>query len=370
MSEILKNTAIALAEVKDDNHHRMLSFKAADCTIKLYTTTKKIIIQGSGSASLTKAFSDFLNVKGNGDEAMNSNNGGQQSEASAADEMYAIEQLDPTDALTTTSQDEVKSDLQLIKEEIKRMKNDISYILNNGGKINISSAGAAENENLNFKLREENNLLRHQLNISKDNLAKLKEEIGTLESEKSTLISTIRILQRNDLKLCQEEAYNFTAVGTTTEAVTPSEAVTPTSISVVRPAKKTNQSGKKNQSQKENQKGSGNRKDKKKEQEHGPQNILLESSNSRPGTSLNRQSEQQDSDNRVVILGDSTVKGLQWWKMSKNNTKVQMKCFPGATVSDMESYAIPTVRTQVKSYYMLARTIFATDLLGKSQKIL
>ena len=89
--------------------------------------------------------------------------------------------------------------------------------------------------------------------------------IGTLESEKSTLISTIRSLQRNDLKLSQDEAYNLTAVGTITEAVTPLEAVTQTSIPVVRPAKKTNQNGKKNQSQKKNQKGSGNRKDKKKE---------------------------------------------------------------------------------------------------------
>ena len=79
------------------------------------------------------------------------------------------------------------------------MKNDISYILNNGGKINISSAGAAESENLNFKLQEENNLLRNQLKVAKDNLAELKEVIGTLESEKSTLISTVRILQRNDL---------------------------------------------------------------------------------------------------------------------------------------------------------------------------
>ena len=260
VSEILKNTAIASAEVNEDKHHKMLSFKAADCTIKLYTTTKKINIQGSGSASLTKAFSDFLNVKDNGDEAMNSNNGGQQSEASAADEhieTYAIEQLDPTDALTTTSQDEVKSDLQLIKEEIKRMKNDISYILNNGGKINISSAGAAETENLNFKLQEENILLRNRLKVTKDNLAELKEVIGTIEREKSTLISTIRILQQNDLKLSQEEAYNFTAVGTTTEAVKPSEAVTQTSISVMRPAKNTKQNGKKNQSQKKNQKDSG-----------------------------------------------------------------------------------------------------------------
>ena len=93
------------------------------------------------------------------------------------------------------------------------MKNDIAYILNNGGKINIFSAGAAESENLNFKLQEENNLLRNQLKVAKDNLAELKEVIGTLESEKSTLISTIRILRRNDLKLSQEEAYNLRPLG-------------------------------------------------------------------------------------------------------------------------------------------------------------
>jgi len=46
------------------------------------------------------------------------------------------------------------------------------------------------------------------------------------------------------LKLNQEEAYNLSAVDTTTEAVTPSEAVTQPSVSVVRPAKKTNQNGK------------------------------------------------------------------------------------------------------------------------------
>lgn len=51
----------------------------------------------------------------------------------------------------------------------------------------------------------------------------------------------------------------------------------------------------------------------------------------------------EQEEKRVVILGDSVVKGLQWWKMSRNNTRVQLKCFPGATVSDLESYAIPTL---------------------------
>lgn len=60
----------------------------------------------------------------------------------------------------------------------------------------------------------------------------------------------------------------MSAVETTTEAVMPSEAVTQPSVFVVRPAKKTNQNGKKIQ------KGSGNRKGKKKEEEHSSCGIL------------------------------------------------------------------------------------------------
>ena len=54
----------------------------------------------------------------------------------------AKDRLDRTESLTTTSQDqdEVKSDLYFVKEEIKKIKVDISNILKNGGKINISSA--------------------------------------------------------------------------------------------------------------------------------------------------------------------------------------------------------------------------------------
>lgn len=37
-------------------------------------------------------------------------------------------------------------------------------------------------------------------------------------------------------------------------------------------------------------------------------------------------------------------KGLQWWEMSRSDTKVHCKYFPGAPVEDMEVYAIPTVR--------------------------
>ena len=79
VAKILNDMAIASAEVNEDKHHKMLSFKAADCTVNLYTTTK-IIVQGSGSSNLTKEFSDYLNDKSNGDEAMNDNHGDQRSD--------------------------------------------------------------------------------------------------------------------------------------------------------------------------------------------------------------------------------------------------------------------------------------------------
>ena len=46
----------------------------------------------------------------------------------------------------------------------------------------------------------------------------------------------------------------------------------------------------------------------------------------------------------VLILGDSMIKGLQYWKMCREDTKVNLKYFPGATTEDMESYVIPPLR--------------------------
>jgi len=38
------------------------------------------------------------------------------------------------------------------------------------------------------------------------------------------------------------------------------------------------------------------------------------------------------------------IKGLQYWKMCREDTKVNLNYFPGATTEDMESYVIPPLR--------------------------
>ena len=60
------------------------------------------------------------------------------------------------------------------------------------------------------------------------------------------------------------------------------------------------------------------------------------------------QTGQANPKKRVVILGDSVVKGIHGWKLSKarNAPSVSVKSFHEATIEDMESYAIPTVRAQ------------------------
>ena len=60
MSKILNDVSVASADVNEDKHHKMQSFKTSDCTIKFYSTTKKVIIQGSGSEGMSKALSAYL----------------------------------------------------------------------------------------------------------------------------------------------------------------------------------------------------------------------------------------------------------------------------------------------------------------------
>ena len=45
----------------------------------------------------------------------------------------------------------------------------------------------------------------------------------------------------------------------------------------------------------------------------------------------------------TVILGDSMIKDIKGWEMSRSTRKVVMKHFSGAKTKDMKSYVIPTV---------------------------
>lgn len=61
-----------------------------------------------------------------------------------------------------------------------------------------------------------------------------------------------------------------------------------------------------------------------------------------------REQEQQrtckpERKRTITIAGDSTIKYVQGWKMSKNH-RVKVNAFPGATIEDMADYIKPILR--------------------------
>lgn len=48
------------SEINEDKLHKMFSFKLKDCTVKFYSSTNKIVIQGAGSSKLTEILSHYV----------------------------------------------------------------------------------------------------------------------------------------------------------------------------------------------------------------------------------------------------------------------------------------------------------------------
>lgn len=78
----------------------------------------------------------------------------------------------------------------------------------------------------------------------------------------------------------------------------------------------------------------------------------------------NQSSNQILPINTTLIIGDSLLKGLRQHSITKStDTKVQIKCFPGAKVSDMKHYSIPPLATDPKHVILHCGT---NDLQTKS----
>lgn len=160
----------------------------------------------------------------------------------------------------------------------------------------------------NAELVKENEKLRKELHSLNNTNSKLESIIQNLKSDKASLIASLRILQEDSGEISDAEPAK--CGGNHHSAEQPSKTKKP------RKAKRNRTNASK--------------------------------------SSLSNENKVEDSDNnevpnqrkRVVILGDSTVKGLKWWKMSsnKNGPRVNVHSFPGCTIEDMESYVLPTIR--------------------------
>ena len=62
---------------------------------------------------------------------------------------------------------------------------------------------------------------------------------------------------------------------------------------------------------------------------------------------MQRSDKSQSSKKKVIaVLGDSSIKNLQGWRLSDDNNHVVVKSFGGANCTDMEDYLKPAVRKE------------------------
>ena len=108
---------------------------------------------------------------------------------------------------------------------------------------------------------------------------------------------------------------------------------------------------------KQNSKKSGGKKKKRSKQQH---QAILENSttntakgDSQPTESLEKDVSSadnkvnKDTTNQVIVLGDSMVKNIQGWRMKKamkNDERVFVRSFPGASTDDMSFHAVPSIK--------------------------
>ena len=336
ISNLVDDESVASADINEDKHHKMLSFKAADCTVKHYTTTRKIVLQGPGSARLVELLTRFSESSPTDDDTLEISDVPVEDASECEGFISLISCDEPTKQCECT---EIKLDLHSLKEDIEKMKSDILSI-SSGAKIQIHPADGTDTNSL-CKLREDNTRLSQEVTTMSETIRVLEDTVKRLEEEKSTLIKTLGIVQQQPK---------------------PKHDTNPTQPAVMKRPQQTQQSQLNDHPTppvKTKEKKNNNKKT-------NSNSTTVESST--PETDALQRSPHHANRNKevgkiVCIVGDSIIKGLKWWKLSNGETKVQSRCFRGATVEDMEAYVLPTMRSDPDEIIVHVGT---NDLQNKS----
>ena len=81
----------------------------------------------------------------------------------------------------------------------------------------------------------------------------------------------------------------------------------------------------------------------------------------------NQSTEKNKRKPKIFLVGDSMVCDIKGWLISRNKT-VKVNGFPGSTTEDMESFLSHFLNVnQIKSCFMLERTIKSLIALSKLQ---
>ena len=331
IAELLNDDSIATATIKENKHHNMLSFKTQHGTVKLYQSTNRIITQGCGTSTIITALSNLLKEE-EVDRSISTEPLNVPLQNSDDDEDHDVTDLSPTSSVlieSTCCSDDFRSGLQSATRDILQLKSDVQSLL----KFRADYLNSGETDtNLNT-LQNENKDLSDENKTLKNQIQELKGAVDTLQQEKSALLMSLRLLKEAN----QEKT-------TINQQVT--KETDQRSCNTKVPQTKDNSKAKKKKTTK-------------------PNNDV------HPEAKLQPQPQRKDplntttSKKSVYVLGDSMLKGIQWWKLQRDSTKVFLRDFRGATTEDMNSYVLPAVRNEPEEIIIHVGT---NDLQQKSAR--
>lgn len=212
-----------------------------------------------------------------------------------------------------------------LADQFKRIEGDLKLLKK---RIEVREADEAAPICRTVTCRSERNHLKSELDVANAKIIDLQTKVKHLENEKSSLTTAIRIIQEdNSLRSSVNNTDN---------------------------------------DQGENQWVKSNKKKKKRKydqtqklptHENCPsETTCADESNATVKQNVNTSSRQERKDGylntrgnhqnpvKVIIAGDSMVKHINGYKMSKSNTRVQVSTFPGCTTLDMDDYIKPVLR--------------------------
>lgn len=281
-------------ELTEDKSHKAFTYKCNEYSVRYYQTSKKLKLFGTNSALMDKFYEISAAAKESSAEAVNN-------------EEDEDEDDDDED------EDETDNDLETLRDELDIIKREVSLIKNS---LNDKEA----NSNLTSELQlsqNENEKLRTIIDMQ-------KEEICKLKIESQSLLNVISLLSvpgpRDYYTAPREYTKTFDTVDLTKESTKTKEG---------------NQSKNKTKTKKKQNKSSSD------DNHSAASSEQTRKSKQSKATSNSASNKAQDKKN-VVILGDSMIKSVQGWKMSKAK-RVISRCFPGSTVKDMVHYVKPTL---------------------------
>ena len=269
-------------EWSEDASHSAVSYKINGCYTRLYKSTNRLVIQGPNHAILRDKLTSLLA----GPSAVNA--------IITAEE--SVNESPNTSFAETLRSPEPRTPVQ---EEINKLWAELYSI-----KTQMRSIDKEKSE----------------IEVLKEEIVKLRNANSLLEAEKSSLLTSLRMLVNNGNNGNNDGKLH----GTNTEM--------PQHPEVEKNAKKTKKP-------KKGQKRSSN-----------PSETQIKATasdrekNNNTSAILNDRESSHQQKKVITIVGDSMIKGLEPWRMGNKDTRVSTKNFPGSTTLDMMDYIKPTLR--------------------------